>query len=159
MLVVDLDVYLNFIAYVDTQILHLYICWLPCLMFCLRTTATKKRCRKHMAETDEFVSSNSEGFLMESITISTTYVKMKNLCINISNEIQADIKIHNQHILPSSIDLSNIAAAVYNTELCNKLRGFLFVWPPSSPQSHVTELLIATTDFERDLESWNISPV
>jgi hypothetical protein len=53
-----------------------------------------------MAETDEFVSSNSEGFLMDSITISTAYLKMKNLCINISNEIQADIKIHNQHILP-----------------------------------------------------------
>jgi hypothetical protein len=58
---------------------------------------------------------------------------MKNLCINISNEIQVDIKIHNQHILPSSIDLSNIAAAVYNTELWNRLRGFLSVWPPSSP--------------------------
>jgi hypothetical protein len=53
-----------------------------------------------MAETDEFVSNNSEGFLMDSITISTAYLKMKNLCINISNEIQADIKIHNQHVLP-----------------------------------------------------------
>ncbi|KAE8075472.1 hypothetical protein FH972_014188 [Carpinus fangiana] len=122
-------------------------------------TAAKRRCRKHMAETDEFVSSNSEGFLMDSITISTAYLKMKNLCINVSNEIQADIKIHNQHILPSSVDLSNIAAAVYSTELCNRLRGFLAAWPPSSPQPHVTELLIATADFERDLESWNISPV
>ncbi|GFZ05173.1 hypothetical protein Acr_17g0007450 [Actinidia rufa] len=122
-------------------------------------TAAAKRCRKHMVETDEFVSSNSEGFLVDSITISTAYLKMKNLCLNISNEIQSDIKIHNQHILPSSIDLSSITAAVYSTDLCKRLRGFLAAWPPSSPLSHVNELLIATTDFERNLESWNISPV
>ncbi|XP_022758871.1 uncharacterized protein LOC111305517 [Durio zibethinus] len=122
-------------------------------------TAAKKRCWKHMIETDEFVSSNSEGFLLDSITISTAYLKTKNLCINISKEIQADIKIHNQHILPSSIDLSNITAAVYSTELCNRLTGFLAAWPPSCPAPHVNELLIAIADFERDLESWNISPV
>ncbi|KAF8410912.1 hypothetical protein HHK36_003449 [Tetracentron sinense] len=124
----------------------------------LQATAAK-RCRRHMVETDEFMSSNTEGFLVDQITVSTAYLKMKNLCINISTEIQTDIKIHNQHILPSSIDLSNIAAAVYSTELCNRLRGFLSAWPPSSPLPHVTELLIATADFERDLESWNISPV
>ncbi|GMI69179.1 RESPONSIVENESS TO ABA SALT AND DROUGHT 1 [Hibiscus trionum] len=122
-------------------------------------TAAKKRCRKHMIETDEFVSSNSEGFLLDPITISTAYLKMKNLCINISKEIQADIKIHNQHILPSSIDLSNITAAVYSTELCKRLTGFLAASPPSCPAPHVNELLIAIADFERDLESWNISPV
>ncbi|KAK9285459.1 hypothetical protein L1049_024652 [Liquidambar formosana] len=121
--------------------------------------AATKRCRKHMMDTDEFVSSNTEGFLVDPITISTAYLKMKNLCMNISNEIKADIKIHNQHILPSSIDMSNIAAAVYSTELCNRLRGFLAAWPPSSPLPHVNELLIATADFERDLESWKISPV
>ncbi|XP_037494185.1 uncharacterized protein LOC105643473 [Jatropha curcas] len=122
-------------------------------------TAAKKRCRKHMIETDEFVSGNSEGFLMDSITISTAYLKMKNLCIIIGKEIQADIKIHNQHIFPSSIDLSNITAAVYSTELCNRLRSFLSAWPPSSPQPHVNELLIAIADFQRDLERWNISLV
>lgn len=56
----------------------------------------------------------------------------------------------------SSIDLSNIAAAVYSTELCNRLRIFLSACPPSSPQPHVNELLIAIADFERDLELWNI---
>ncbi|KAJ6880616.1 hypothetical protein NC652_033831 [Populus alba x Populus x berolinensis] len=122
-------------------------------------TAAKKRCRKHMVETDEFVSGNSEGFLLDSITISTAYLKMKNLFLNIGKEIQADIRIHNQHLLPSSIDLSNIAAAVYSTELCNRLRIFLSACPPSSPQPHVNELLIAIADFERDLELWNISPV
>uniref|UniRef100_A0A2C9UVX2 Uncharacterized protein n=1 Tax=Manihot esculenta TaxID=3983 RepID=A0A2C9UVX2_MANES len=121
--------------------------------------AAKQRCRKHMIETDEFVSNNSEGFLMDSITISTAYLKMKNLCMSIGKEIQADIKIHNQHIFPSSIDLSNITAAVYSTELCNRLRSFLCAWPPSSPQPHVNELLTAIADFERDLDLWNISPV
>lgn len=65
--------------------------------------AAKKRYRKHMLETDEFVSSNSDGFLMDSISISTAYLKMKNLCTNIQKEIQADIKIHNQNVLPRYI--------------------------------------------------------
>ncbi|KAL0306692.1 UNVERIFIED_CONTAM: hypothetical protein Sradi_6086500 [Sesamum radiatum] len=122
-------------------------------------TAATKRCRKHMLETDEFVSSNSEGFIMDSDTISKAYLKMKNLCINISNEIHIDIKIHNQHIFPSSIDLSTITSAVYSTELSKRLGGFLAAWPPSSPMPHVNELLIAMSDFERSLELWNISPV
>ncbi|KAF8105660.1 hypothetical protein N665_0157s0225 [Sinapis alba] len=122
-------------------------------------TAAKKRCRKHMAETDEYVSSNSEGFLLDSVTISTAYHKMKNLCLNISNEIETDIMITNEHVLPSSIDLSNIAAAVYSTQLCNRIRAFLSAVPPSCPQTHVNELLIAVSDFERSLDSWGISPV
>ncbi|XP_031375043.1 uncharacterized protein LOC116189497 isoform X2 [Punica granatum] len=121
--------------------------------------AAKKRCRKHMLETDEFLSSNSESFHGDQITMSTAYLKMRNLCINLSNEIQADIEIHNQDILPSSIDLSNITATVYSTELCGRLRAFLAAWPPSSPLPHVNELLKATADFERDLASWNISQV
>ncbi|GJU31432.1 hypothetical protein Tco_1175021 [Tanacetum coccineum] len=119
--------------------------------------AARKRCRKHMVDTDEFVASNTEGFLMDSIAITTAYLKMKILCINLSDEIKTDIKIHNQHVLPSSIDLSSITAAVYSSELCKRLKGFLAAWPPSSPQPHVNELLIATADFERNLESWNIS--
>lgn len=128
-------------------------------------TAARKRCRKHMMETDEFVSSTSESYLMDTITISTAYLKMKNLCNSIRNEIQADIKInshhtvHGQHIFPSSIDLANITAAIYSTELCKRLKTFLSAWPPSNPQQHVNELLVATADFERDLESWNISSV
>ncbi|KAH6788803.1 portal protein [Perilla frutescens var. frutescens] len=124
----------------------------------LKTAATK-RCRKHMLETDEFVSSNTEGFVMDSDTITKAYSKMKNLCINISNEIQSDIKIHNQHIFPSSIDLSAITSAVYSTEMSKRLGCFLAAWPPSSPMPHVNDLLIAMSDFERSLELWNISPV
>ncbi|KAK1317379.1 hypothetical protein QJS10_CPA05g02112 [Acorus calamus] len=118
-----------------------------------------RRCRKHMVDTDEFMSSNNEDFLSDPMIISTAYLKMKTLCINISNEIQADIKIHNQHILPSSIDLPNVAASVYSNELCARLRQFLAACPPSQPSSHVIELLVATADFERDLQSWNICQV
>ncbi|KAL5729754.1 hypothetical protein ACHQM5_002657 [Ranunculus cassubicifolius] len=122
-------------------------------------TAAKKRCKRHMAETDEFMSSNIDCSLTDSMTISTAYLKMKNLCKSISNEIQSDIKIHNLDILPSSIDLSNIASAVYSTELCKRLQGFLATWPPSSPLPYVTDLLIATADLERSLDLWNIRPV
>ncbi|XP_057954737.1 uncharacterized protein LOC131148823 isoform X2 [Malania oleifera] len=101
--------------------------------------AAAKRCRKHMMETDELVASNTEGSLMDLMTISTAYLKMKNLCINMSNEIQADIKIHNQHVFP-------------------RLRCFLAAWPPSSPLPHVNELLVAAAEFERNLELWNMSP-
>lgn len=52
-----------------------------------------------MAEKDEFISNDSEGF-MDPISVSNAYLRMKNLCISLSNEVQADIKIHNQHILP-----------------------------------------------------------
>lgn len=53
-----------------------------------------------MVDTDEFVASNTDGFLMDSIAITTAYLKMKNLCMCLSDEIKTDIKIHNQHILP-----------------------------------------------------------
>nr|CAD1823011.1 unnamed protein product [Ananas comosus var. bracteatus] len=122
-------------------------------------TAAAKRCRRHMIETDEFMLSNADGLFTDPMTISAAYLKMKTLCRNISNEIQADIKIHNQHILPSSIDLPNISASLYSTELCKRLRGFLSACPPSRPLPYVAELLIATADFERNLDSWNIRPV
>jgi hypothetical protein len=125
----------------------------------LLQTAAKKRCRKHMVDTDEYVSCNSEGFLLDSVTISTAYLKMKNLFLIISNEIEADIKITNEHVLPSSIDLANLAAVVYSTQLCHRLRAFLSAVPPSCPLPHVNELLIAVSDFERNLDSWGISPV
>ncbi|KAG2656784.1 hypothetical protein PVAP13_1KG104700 [Panicum virgatum] len=122
-------------------------------------TAAAKRCRRHMIETDEFLSSNNDSLLTDPMTISAAYLKMKTLCINISCEIQADIKIHNQNILPSSIDLTNIAASIYSTELCKRLKGFLSSSPPSRPLQHVAELIIATADFERDLHSWQVRPV
>lgn len=121
--------------------------------------AAKKRSRRHLAETDEFVNNNTEGVLMDAVTMSTAYQKMKSLCLNIKNEIFADIEIHNQHILPSFIDLPNLSSSIYSTELCSRLRAFLIACPPPGPSPFVAELVIATSDFQRDVASWNISPI
>ncbi|KAF5942663.1 hypothetical protein HYC85_020305 [Camellia sinensis] len=121
--------------------------------------AAKKRSRRYLTEMDEFVSSNNEGILMDSVTISTAYQKMKSLCLNIRNEIFTDIEIHNQHVLPSFIDLPNLSSAIYSAELCSRLRAFLIACPPTGPSPPVAELVIATADFQRDLARWNIKPV
>ncbi|KAG2698798.1 hypothetical protein I3760_07G165000 [Carya illinoinensis] len=121
--------------------------------------AAKKRSRRHLTETDENVSNSSEGSLMDTVTISTAYQKMISLCMNIRNEIFTDIQIHNQHILPSFVDLPNLSSSIYSTELCNRLRAFLIACPPTGPSPPVAELVIATADFQRDLASWNISPI
>ncbi|KAE9615218.1 hypothetical protein Lalb_Chr04g0252951 [Lupinus albus] len=121
--------------------------------------AAKKRSRRHLSETDEYLTNNNEGSLMDSMTISIAYQKMKTLCINLRNEIYTDIQIHNQNILPSFVDLPNLSASIYSTELCSRLRAFLISCPPSGPSSPVAELIIATSDFQRDLISWSISPI
>ncbi|CBI18702.3 unnamed protein product, partial [Vitis vinifera] len=121
--------------------------------------AAKKRSRRHLAETDDFISSNNESTLMDSVTLCTAYQKMKSLCLNIRNEIFADIEIHNQHVLPSFIDLPNLSSAIYSVELCNRLQAFLLSCPPSGPSPPVTELVIATADFQKDIACWNISPI
>ncbi|KAF5456023.1 hypothetical protein F2P56_025539 [Juglans regia] len=121
--------------------------------------AAKKRSRRHLTETDEYVSNSSEGSLMDTVTMSTAYQKMISLCMNIRNEIFTDIEIHNQHILPSFVDLPNLSSSIYSTELCNRLRAFLIACPPTGPSPPVAELVIATADFQRDLASWNISPI
>ncbi|XXG86523.1 hypothetical protein AAC387_Pa11g1398 [Persea americana] len=121
--------------------------------------AAKKRSRRHLLETDEYVASNSEGMLTDPVTLSTAYRKMKALCLSIRNEVYTDIEIHNQHVLPSFIDLPNTSASIYSAELCNRLRAFLIACPPSSPSPPVADLLIATADFQRDLDSWNICAI
>lgn len=62
--------------------------------------AVKKRSRRHLAETDEFVLSKNEGTLMDPLVLSTNYHKMKSLILNVRSEICTDIEIHNQHLLP-----------------------------------------------------------
>ncbi|KAK6940229.1 hypothetical protein RJ641_029760, partial [Dillenia turbinata] len=121
--------------------------------------ATKRRSRRHLAETDEFVTNNGEGILMDAVTISTAYQKMKSVCLNIRNEILMDIEIHNQHILPSFVDLPNLSSSIYSTDLCSRLQAFLIACPPPGPSPPVAELVMATSDFERDLANWNINPL
>ncbi|XP_039069175.1 uncharacterized protein LOC120215602 [Hibiscus syriacus] len=121
--------------------------------------AARNRSRRHLAETDEFVTTNNEPNFLDPFAVSTAYQKMACLCRNIKNEILTDIEIHNQHILPSFIDLPNLSASIYSTELCSRLRAFLLACPPSGPSPPVIELIIETADFQRDLSSWNISHV
>ncbi|GKV33596.1 hypothetical protein SLEP1_g42082 [Rubroshorea leprosula] len=121
--------------------------------------ATRKRSRRHLSETDEFVSNNNEPNSMDTVAMSTAYQKMTSLCVNIKNEIFTDIEIHNQHILPSFIDLPNLSTSLYSTELCNRLRAFLLACPPSGLSPPVAELVIATADFQWDLANWNLSHV
>ncbi|XP_078154490.1 uncharacterized protein LOC144549583 [Carex rostrata] len=121
--------------------------------------SVEKRCKRHMLETEEFVSMNSDRLMTDTLTAKTAYAKMKNLCLILGKEIEADIKIYNQNILPSSIDLPKVAANVYSTKLCNRMRNFLSTCPPSRPFPYVQELLISTFDFERELASWNLRSV
>uniref|UniRef100_A0A0D9VLB5 MHD1 domain-containing protein n=1 Tax=Leersia perrieri TaxID=77586 RepID=A0A0D9VLB5_9ORYZ len=125
----------------------------------LHDAAARKRSRRYMLETDEYVAGNSEGIRVDLVTFTTAYQKMKSLCCNLRNEIFTDIEIHNQHILPSFVDLPNLAASIYSVELSNRLRAFLVACPPTGPSSPVADLVIATADFQKDLASWNICPI
>ncbi|GER27315.1 DNA repair protein RAD50 [Striga asiatica] len=121
--------------------------------------ATKKRSRRHLSETDEYVSNNTENVVMDRMALLTAYRKMKSLCLNIQNEILTDIEIHKQDILPSFLDLPNLSSSIYSTELCSRLRAFLVSCPPAGPTPPVVELVLATADFQRDLAFWNISSI
>ncbi|KAL6552141.1 hypothetical protein OROGR_008295 [Orobanche gracilis] len=119
--------------------------------------ATRKRSRRHLSETDEFISSNNDNVLLDPVALSTAYKKMKSLCLNIRNEILTDIEIHKQDLLPSFMDLPNLSSSIYSTELYSRLRAFLVSCPPPGPSPPVVELVIATADFQRDLSLWNVS--
>ncbi|KAJ0239708.1 Pesticidal crystal cry8Ba protein [Hirschfeldia incana] len=121
--------------------------------------AAKKRSRRHMGETDEFVSNNSDPNIWDPSAMSAAYQKMTMVCKNVKNEIFTDMEIQNQDILPSFLDLPNLSASIYSTDLCSRLRAFLVACPPSGPSPTVAELVVATADFQRDISSWNISPI
>ncbi|KAL1568093.1 hypothetical protein AAHA92_03497 [Salvia divinorum] len=121
--------------------------------------AAKKRSRRQLSETDEFVSSSTDNILMDPLALSTAYRKMKSLCWNVRNEILTDIQIHKQDLLPSFVDLPNLSSSIYSTELFSRLKAFLVACPPAGPTTPVVELIMATSDFQRDLALWNISPV
>ncbi|XP_042449618.1 uncharacterized protein LOC122034435 [Zingiber officinale] len=122
-------------------------------------TAAKKRSRRHLLETDEYLANNSETNRMDVVGFANAYQKMRTLCFNIQSEIFTDIEIHKQHVLPSFLDLPNLSASIYNVELSSRLRSFLVACPPSGPSQPVADLVIATADFQKNLTSWNICPV
>ncbi|MFS8017674.1 hypothetical protein Hanom_Chr15g01383191 [Helianthus anomalus] len=122
-------------------------------------TAVRKILGRHLAETSEFVSCSGEKSTMDQIVYSNACQKMKSLCLTIRDEIVSDTKIHKQNVLPGFLDLPNLSSALYSLELCNRMRGFLTLCPPISLSPPVTDLIITTCDFQKDLAYWNISPV
>ncbi|XP_051126770.1 uncharacterized protein LOC127248464 isoform X2 [Andrographis paniculata] len=121
--------------------------------------AIRKRCKRHLSETDEYVSGSNENLLSDPAAISMAYKKMKSLCSNMRNEILCDIEIQKQNLLPSFIDLPNLSSSIYSTELNTRLRAFLVSCPPAGPTLPVVELVVATADFQRDLSLWKISNI
>ncbi|KAK4367008.1 hypothetical protein RND71_014888 [Anisodus tanguticus] len=122
-------------------------------------TAAKKRSRRHLAETDEFVCNNNDNIVMDPMARSTAYQKMVSLCLNIRNEVHTDMEINNQNILPSFLDLPNLSSAIYSAEVCSRLRAFLVACPPTGPSSPVAELIVATADLQKVFSAWHISHV
>ncbi|KAF5749744.1 hypothetical protein HS088_TW03G00069 [Tripterygium wilfordii] len=120
--------------------------------------AAKKRSRRHLTETDEFIQRVNESTL-DPVTFSISYQKMKSVVLSMRNEIFTDIQIQNNHLFPSFLDLPNLSASIYSVELCNRLRKFLVSCTPPCPSPPVVDLVIATADFQRDLVGWNINPI
>lgn len=69
--------------------------------------AAKKRSRRHLAETDEYVSNNEFNY-MDTVAMATAYKKMTSICLSFKNEIFTDIEIHNQHTLPRQVFSLNV---------------------------------------------------
>ncbi|GAV59244.1 hypothetical protein CFOL_v3_02775 [Cephalotus follicularis] len=128
-------------------------------LYRLFQAAAKKSSQWHLTESDKFFFSSNEVTLMDPVALNTAYQKMKSLILSIRNEIITDIEIHNQHLLPSFVDLPNLSASIYSVELSGRLRSFLISCPPSAPSPPVAELVMATADFQRDLSCWNINHV
>ncbi|GKD90207.1 hypothetical protein Tco_1365714 [Tanacetum coccineum] len=83
---------------------------------------------------------------VDQSSYTSGYRKMKSLVINIRNEIVSDIEMHDKQVLPTS-------------QLSNRMRAFLAAYPPVSLSPPITDLIITTCDFHKDLLDWNISPV
>lgn len=54
------------------------------------------------------------------------------------------------------IDLPDLSAAIYRTDLLKILMEYLTSWPPPSPSPQVVDLVITTADFEADLTRWKL---
>jgi len=98
----------------------------------------------------------SQGKMIQSE--QRTYICHLVFILRLSLSLDIDLVLCSHYLVyrSSSIDLANLAAVVYSTQLCHRLRAFLSAVPPSCPLPHVNELLIAVSDFERNLDSWGI---
>ncbi|GJZ06000.1 rhomboid-like protease 5 [Tanacetum coccineum] len=113
--------------------------------------SAKKRSRQHLTETNEYISGNGEGILIDPTAISTAYQNMKSLCPNIRNEIFTDIEIHNCHILPSFIELPTLSSAYFAQTDLNFLR-FVHLGVLLNAMKRMLDILHPKIEFK--LKSW-----
>lgn len=71
---------------------------------CYFQTAARKRMRRHLLETDEFINGHADVSMVDVVTFTSAYRKVISLCNNTRDEIFTDIEIHNQHILPRFVN-------------------------------------------------------
>ncbi|GJR48506.1 polyubiquitin 11 [Tanacetum coccineum] len=93
------------------------------------------------------------------IKSNDTLSSLESLVINIRNEIVSDIEMHDKQVLPTFVDLPCLSTCLYTSQLSNRMRTFLAACPPVSLSPPVTDLIVTTCDFQKDLLDWNISPV
>ncbi|WZZ22695.1 hypothetical protein YC2023_124082 [Brassica napus] len=113
--------------------------------------ALKKRSRIYFLETNDTLDKGIEDV--------TSYQKLKSLVLSLKKEISTDIAIHKSNVLPRFIDLPDLSAAIYRTDLLKILIEYLITWPPPSPSPQVVDLVITTADFEADLTRWKLNPI
>ncbi|GJR17196.1 hypothetical protein Tco_0965723 [Tanacetum coccineum] len=119
-------------------------------------TGVRKIMGKYLAETDEYVSGSGRKSTVDQSSYTIGYLKMKSLVINIRNEIVSDIEMHDKQVLPTFVDLPCLSTCLYTSQLSNRMRTFLAACPPVSLSPPVTDLIVTTCDFQKDLLDWNI---
>ncbi|GJW91543.1 hypothetical protein Tco_0169096 [Tanacetum coccineum] len=122
-------------------------------------TGVQKIMGKYLTETDEYVSGIGRKSTVDQSSSTIGYLKTKSLVINIRNEIVSDIEMHDKQVLPTFVDLPCLSTCLYTSQLSNRMRTFLAACPPVSLSPPVTDLIVTTCDFQKDLLDWNISPV
>lgn len=76
-------------------------CKIPVLyMLSFQQAAARKRCRRHLMDTDKYVKGNNEVILMDIETITKCSSKNEIDLHDIRNEIFNDIDIQNQRVVP-----------------------------------------------------------
>ncbi|KAK9868912.1 hypothetical protein WJX84_002762 [Apatococcus fuscideae] len=86
------------------------------------------------------------------------YARLEALCAAIKTELMRDLHIHDQAILPSSVNLPQITAAEYCKLFIARLRDVLDVYPPPQPSKAAVDLLVKVGEYQSYLAWHNLLP-
>ncbi|KAK9868824.1 hypothetical protein WJX84_006782 [Apatococcus fuscideae] len=86
------------------------------------------------------------------------YARLEALCSAIKTELQRDLHIHDQAILPSSVNLPQVTAAEYCKLFLARLRDVLDVYPPPQPTKPAVDLLVKVGEYQSYLAWHNLLP-